>query len=71
MGYERIKIVHLITELNMGGAEQMLHKLVTRMDRNRFRCVVASMVGKGPIGEKIIADGIPVFDLGMAFGRPT
>ena len=71
MSRELINIVHLITELNMGGAEQMLHKLVTRMDRNRFRCIVASMVGKGPIGEKIMADGIPVFDLGMAFGRPN
>jgi len=28
-----IKIVHLIMELNTGGAEQMLCKLVTRMGK--------------------------------------
>ncbi len=75
MSYEldksyRITIVHLITELNIGGAEQMLHNLVRRMDRHRFRCVVVSMMDKGPIGEKIEADGIPVVALQMEPGRP-
>ena len=67
----RITIIHLITELNMGGAEQMLHKLVTRMDRNRFRCIVVSMTDRGPIGEKIMAEGIQVISLGMSPGRPS
>ena len=71
MSYEPITVVHLITELNMGGAEQMLHKLVTRMDHNKFRCMVVSMTDIGPIGEKIRAGGIPVFTLDMALGRPT
>lgn len=71
MSYEPITIVHLITELNMGGAEQMLYKLVTRMDHNRFRCIVVSMTDQGPVGERIKAKGIPVFPLGMGFGRPT
>ena len=67
----RINIVHLITELNMGGAEQMLCKLVERMDYKRFRCLVVSMTDRGPIGEKIVEKGIPVIDLGMALGRPN
>ncbi len=66
-----ITIVHLITELNMGGAEQMLYKLVTRMDRKKFRTLVVSMTDTGPVGEKIIEQGIPVVSLGMALGRPT
>ena len=66
-----ITVAHLITELNMGGAEQMLHKLVTRMDRSSFRCLVASMTDTGPIGERIRGDGIPVLPLGMGLGRPT
>jgi glycosyltransferase involved in cell wall biosynthesis len=65
----RITIAHLITELNMGGAERMLEKLVSRMDRKRFRSIVVSMTDIGPIGEKIIADRIPVFNLGMVSGR--
>jgi glycosyltransferase involved in cell wall biosynthesis len=64
-------IVHLITELNMGGAEQMLHRLVRRMDRHRFRCLVVSMMDKGPIGKKIEAEGIPVVALHMTPGRPS
>jgi len=66
-----IHIAHLITELNMGGAEQMLRKLVTRMDKDRFRCVVISMTDRGPIGEKISEAGVPVFQLGMGLGKPT
>lgn len=71
MSYEPITVVHLITGLNMGGAEQMLHKLVTRMDHNKFRCMVVSMTDIGPIGKKIKAGGIPVFTLDMTLGQPT
>ena len=67
----KINIIHLITELNMGGAEQMLYKLVTRMNHDRFRCLVVSMTDKGPIGEKITQSGLPVVALGMGLGRPT
>jgi glycosyltransferase involved in cell wall biosynthesis len=67
----RMTIVHLITELNMGGAEQMLSKLVRRMDRQTFRCIVVSMTEKGPIGETLGQQGIPVLALGMDLGRPT
>ena len=68
---DSITIVHLITELNMGGDEQMLYKFVTRMDHNKFRCIVVSMTDQGPVGQRIKAEGIPVFPLGMGLGRPT
>jgi glycosyltransferase involved in cell wall biosynthesis len=71
MGSRPLKVVHLITELNMGGAEHMLYKVVTRMNRKRFRCRVVSMTDMGTIGRKIEAEGIPVFHLGMNLGRPT
>ncbi len=71
MTSQPIRIAHVITELNMGGAEQMLRKLVTRMDRDRFRCVVISMMERGPIGKKIAEAGVPVFRLGMGRGKPT
>ncbi len=66
---DRIIIAHLITDLNTGGAERMLEKLVSRMDRNRFRSIVVSMTDIGPIGENIIAEKIPVFNLRMISGR--
>lgn len=67
----RIRVAHLITELNVGGAEQMLYKLVTRMNPDRFRSIVISMTDLGPIGEKIAEKGIPVFPLGMSPGKPS
>lgn len=66
-----IKIVHLITELNTGGAEQMLHKLVTRMDANAFLPLVVSMTDRGPIGERLASEGVHVLELGMRLGRPN
>ena len=71
MSHKPITIVHLITELNMGGAEQMLHKLVSKMDPRKFRSIVISMTDRGPVGEKIASDGIPVLELGMTLGRPN
>jgi len=70
MSLQPLRVVHLITELNTGGAEQMLCKVATRMNRTRFRCVVVSMSDRGTLGEKISEHGIPVFHLGMAPGRP-
>jgi glycosyltransferase involved in cell wall biosynthesis len=64
-------MVHLITGLGIGGAETMLYKLLSRMDRDRFRSVVVSMITPGPMGERIQALGIPVYTLGMQRGRPT
>ncbi len=71
MNSRPIRIAHVITELNMGGAEQMLCKLVARMDRERFGCIVVSMTDKGPIGERIAEAGVRVFQLGMGLGKPT
>lgn len=65
-----IKILHLITGLETGGAEMMLYKLVSRMDRTRFDTTVVSMTGLGTIGERIRALGVPVLSLGMGRGIP-
>jgi len=66
-----VKIVHLITELNTGGAEQMLYKIVTRMDRKAFMPLVVSMTDRGPIGGKLASEGVQVLELGMRLGRPN
>jgi glycosyltransferase involved in cell wall biosynthesis len=70
MSLQPLRVVHLITELNTGGAEQMLHKVTARMNRKRFRSIVVSMTDRGTLGERISAEGIPVFHLGMSLGRP-
>ncbi len=68
---EPLKVVHLITELNTGGAERMLHRVVTSIDRRKFRSIVVTMTDQGPMGEKIAAAGFPVIRLGMKPGMPS
>lgn len=64
------KIVHLISDLDTGGAEMMLCKLVKSMDRTRFENVVVSMKDMGSLGEVISASGVRVYTLGMSRGFP-
>jgi len=63
-----IKIAHIITDLDVGGAEMMLYKLVSRLDQQLFMNMVISLKPTGPLGAKIRSLGIPVFDLGMRKG---
>ena len=59
----------VITGLSTGGAEMMLHKVLERIDRQRFSPHVISLTTKGEIGARIEALGIPVEALGMRPGR--
>jgi len=47
----------------------MLLKLLTSMDKERFSNQVVSLTGIGPIGKKLLAQGIPVSQLGMPNGK--
>jgi glycosyltransferase involved in cell wall biosynthesis len=64
-----IPILHLITTLNVGGAEGMLLKLLSGMNNELFANQVVSLTDVGPIGEQISAQGIPVYALFMPNGR--
>jgi glycosyltransferase involved in cell wall biosynthesis len=66
-----LKIIHVITDLNTGGAETMLYKLVSKMDWDKFEIQVISLTDIGPIGKKIEDLGIPVSALGMRRGIPN
>ncbi len=47
------KIAHIITGLNIGGAETMLYKLLSGMDHKAFEPRVVSLTDIGPVGDKI------------------
>ena len=64
-----ISILHLITTLNVGGAEGMLLKLLSGMNNEHFENQVVSLTDVGPIGDQISAQGIPVYALFMPNGR--
>jgi glycosyltransferase involved in cell wall biosynthesis len=61
-------IVHLITGLETGGAERMLARLVTGLDRERHRSIVVSMTGLGTVGPLLTSAGIGLHALGMRRG---
>jgi len=65
-----IRIVHVISDLDTGGAEVMLAKLVGAMDRARFSNTVISLTDGGQLGGQIESLGVAVHTLGMKRGRP-
>lgn len=67
----RIKLVFVITSLGTGGAQMMLYKMLTRLDRDRFDPTVITMMPDGMFAEKIVDLEVPVFDLGMKQGVPS
>lgn len=66
-----MKVVHVITELNIGGAEHDLYKLILHGDRTAIDYVVISLQDKGPFGEQIEALGVPVYTLGIGPSLPN
>ncbi|MBP6012301.1 MAG: glycosyltransferase [Alphaproteobacteria bacterium] len=63
-----MRIVHVITGLDTGGAETMLHKIVGAT-RSEARHAVISLASIGPVGQRLVADGVDVHALGMSPGR--
>jgi glycosyltransferase involved in cell wall biosynthesis len=67
-----IKVVRLITGLEVGGAELGLLGSLQHLDRARFRFVVACLYNNGSVGREIERLGIPVFDMRMrSFADPA
>ncbi|HPR04945.1 MAG TPA: group 1 glycosyl transferase, partial [Deltaproteobacteria bacterium] len=65
-----IRVLHLISTLDVGGAEQNLFRLVASMDRESFVSEVVCMTTPGPMGRRIEEAGIPVHSLKMIKGKP-
>jgi glycosyltransferase involved in cell wall biosynthesis len=65
---EKTRLLHIITGLSIGGAEMMLYKLLSNIDREKFDIQVISLTDIGPIGKKIQHLGIQVEAVGMRRG---
>ncbi|WP_286680882.1 glycosyltransferase [Tepidanaerobacter sp. EBM-49] len=61
-----IKIVHIITGLNSGGAENMLYKLLKYSDKTSYNHEVVSLMGGGIYGGKISNLGVKVHCLNIS-----
>lgn len=68
---KRIRILHVITGLNLGGAESWLLQLVRGLDASRYECRVVSLIPEGVLAGPLRALGVPVESLGMARGVPS
>lgn len=62
----KINILYLITNLGTGGAQMMLYRLLSRLDRTAFEPqVMILLADKGLIRPKIVDIGIPVHEIGL------
>lgn len=58
-------IVHVITGLGLGGAEMMMYKVLTKLDRTRHSAEVISLSSASHLRPQIEALGVPVTSLDM------
>jgi glycosyltransferase involved in cell wall biosynthesis len=65
---EPLRVLHVINDLDVGGAERMLAKLVSGNDRARIRHTVVSLLPPGRVAEEIRAAGVAVASLDMRPG---
>lgn len=65
------KLMYIISDLSIGGAEMTLVKLLAQTDRAHFDPVVVSLVDQGSLRQRIEALGIPVHTTRLQPGRPT
>ena len=67
-----MKIAHIITDLDTGGAEIMLYKLLSSLHDEALNSSVISLMGRGKITERIEALGVKVETLDLGQGeRPS
>ncbi len=55
-----IRVTHIINGLERGGAETVLARLVSRLDRQVVENRVLSLTGHGPIGNELVDAGVSV-----------
>jgi glycosyltransferase involved in cell wall biosynthesis len=67
----RIKVLYIISDLSIGGAEIMLYKLLKETDRDRFEPVVMSLIDRGALRTRIEDLGIPVHTAHIRPGVPS
>jgi len=57
---KRLKVLYLAQHLSMGGAEELLLRVATRLPRERFEPVVGCLTREGLIAEELRHGGVRV-----------
>ncbi len=58
--HSRLRVVHLVETLELGGMERAIATLCLATDRSRFDVSVVAMKRLGPVATELLAAGIPV-----------
>jgi glycosyltransferase involved in cell wall biosynthesis len=61
---KKIRIVHVISALYVGGTEMMLYKLLSRMRKDRFENIVLTLKEKGGFNKDFESRNISVYNVG-------
>jgi glycosyltransferase involved in cell wall biosynthesis len=64
-------LLHVISDLSIGGAEMMLYKMLAATDRSRFEPAVISLVNRGTLRTRIEDLDIPVHSANFPPGVPS
>ena len=61
---KKIKIVHIVVTLNVGGTEMMLYKLLSHMRKDRYENIVITLKEKGVLSKDFESQNIMVYNVG-------
>lgn len=64
---KKIKILHIITGIDIGGAENHLLSLIKGLDKSRYNIAIAYLKGNGELREQFEKMGISPIYVGMKF----
>jgi glycosyltransferase involved in cell wall biosynthesis len=67
----RLKVLHLLATMPVGGAEDLVAAMVRGLDPQRFRAAVATLGPPGPVGQELRAQGYEVVSLGLDIKRTS
>ena len=67
----RLKVLHLLTTMPVGGAEDLVAAIVRGLDPQRFRAAVATLGPPGPVGQELRTRGYEVVSLGLDIKRTS
>jgi L-malate glycosyltransferase len=67
----RLKVLHLLATMPVGGAEDLVAAMVRGLDPQRFQAAVATLGPPGPVGRELRAGGYEVVSLGLDIKRTS
>ncbi|MBM4301919.1 MAG: glycosyltransferase [Deltaproteobacteria bacterium] len=67
----RLKVLHLLAAMPVGGAEDLVAAIVRGLDPQRFAAAVATLGPPGPVGQELRARGYEVVSLGLDIKRTS